>query len=145
MNSILVLCIGNICRSPMAEALLKKELPDMTVRSAGLGALIGNPADPFSVKIMAEEGIDISGHRAQQISSDLVADADLILVMDSGQKKHVESRYTQARGKVFRLCEPLKADVPDPYREGIDNFRASHQLIASGVSFWREQIMQLRR
>ena len=51
MKTILVLCIGNICRSPMAEALLLRALPGMTVRSAGLDAMIGEPADPTSIAL----------------------------------------------------------------------------------------------
>jgi protein-tyrosine phosphatase len=143
MKNILVICIGNICRSPMAEALLKEALPNRFVYSAGLGAMIGKPADPLSVQLMAEQGIDISAHRAQQISTPLVSQADLILVMDSEQKKYVETQYIGTRGKVFRLCESTKVDVPDPYREGIDSFRAAQRLIEDGVRFWAEQIVKM--
>jgi protein-tyrosine phosphatase len=143
MNAILVLCIGNICRSPMAEAMLKRELPGRTIRSAGLGALIGKPADPLSVQLMAEQGIDIGAHRAQQISATLVAQAELILVMDTKQKKYVETQYVGSRGKVFRLGEAAKVDIPDPYREGIDSFRAAHLLIDAGVKAWVEQILRM--
>jgi len=69
MNIILTLCIGNICRSPLAQGLLAQQLPGHTVWSAGLGALVGEPADPMSVQIAAEHGLDISAHRAQQVSS----------------------------------------------------------------------------
>jgi protein-tyrosine phosphatase len=143
MQNILVLCIGNICRSPMAEAMLRSTLPGKTIRSAGLGALIGKPADPLSVQLMAEQGIDITKHRAQQISSALVAQAELILVMDLDQKRHVETQYIGARGKVFRLCEGSKIDIPDPYREGIESFRVAFRLIQQGVDVWGEQIQRM--
>lgn len=124
----------------MAEAMLKQALPKSSVRSAGLGALIGKPADPLAVQLMSEQGIDINEHRAQQISTALVTEADLILVMDSEQKKYVETHYVGSRGKVFRLGEAARADVPDPYREGIDSFRNAHRLIHDGVQFWSQQI-----
>ena len=143
MQNILVICIGNICRSPMAEAMLKAALPGKTVRSAGLGALIGKPADPLAVQLMAEQGVNLTAHRAQQISPALVAQADLILVMDLEQKRHVEAQYMGVRGKVFRLDEPSKADIPDPYREGIESFRTAHRMIDEGVAFWAAQILRM--
>ena len=143
MDNILVLCIGNICRSPIAEGLLKQALPGKTIRSAGLSALIGHPADPFSVQLMAEQGIDISMHRAQTISARLVSEADLILVMDLEQKRFVENTYTGSRGKVFRLGEFSKVDIADPYRQSIESFRAVYGLIDDGVKAFVEQIMQM--
>jgi protein-tyrosine phosphatase len=140
MKNILVLCVGNICRSPMAEGILRQALPNRNVYSAGISALIGKPADPFSVQLMAEQGIDISQHRAQQISASLVSQAELILVMDQEQKKYVETQYVGARGKVFRLGEGGKFDVPDPYREGLDSFRAAYRLIDEGVKIWVDQL-----
>lgn len=143
MNNILVVCIGNICRSPMAEVLLQQALPGRVVRSAGLGALVGKGADPHSIALMAEQGIDLNGHVAQQISQSLVSDADVIFVMDTEQKQHIESQFRGARGKVFRLAEAAGVDIPDPYREGIDSFRNAYRLIAGGVQVWAGQIKQI--
>jgi protein-tyrosine phosphatase len=143
MQNILVICIGNICRSPMAEGLLKQALPGKSIRSAGLGALVGRPADPLSVQIMAEQGIDISEHRAQSISTRMVQEADLILTMDLEQKQRVETDYVGSRGKVFRLGEFAKLDIADPYRQGIDSFRAAHSLIRQGVQVFAGRIARL--
>lgn len=143
MQNILVICIGNICRSPMAEGLLKQALPGTSIRSAGLGALVGSPADPFSVQIMAEQGIDISAHRAQSISTRMVQEADLILTMDLEQKQRVEADYVGSRGKVFRLGEFDKLDIADPYRQGIGRFRAVHSLIQQGVEVFAARIARL--
>ena len=66
MQNILVLCIGNICRSPIAEALLRQQFPDKTISSAGLGALVGYPADPLSIEVSAEQGVDLSALQSPQ-------------------------------------------------------------------------------
>lgn len=127
----------------MAEGMLKHSLPNHSIRSAGLGALIGNPADPSSILLMNEAGIDITDHRAQQISSDLVMCAELILVMDTEQKKYIESKYMAARGKVFRLCEGVNKDVPDPYRESLESFRSVFHLVQEGAQFWADRISRM--
>jgi protein-tyrosine phosphatase len=143
MQNILVLCIGNICRSPMAEGLLRRALPGKTIRSAGIGALIGKPADPFAIQLMAEQGIDISAHRAQNISARLVNEAELILTMDLDQKKYVETHYVASKGKVFRLGEFRKVDIADPYRQGIEQFGIAYRLIEEGVQGFVDQISQM--
>lgn len=143
INTILVVCIGNICRSPMAEALLKRSLPDKAIASAGLRAMIGHPADHFSIQIMQEAGIDIAGHRAQQVSQQLISRADLILTMDREQRRQLEMHYPSSRGKVFRLGEFGQFDIADPYRQGLDRFRDAHRLIAAGVDDLVERLAQM--
>jgi len=133
INNILFICIGNICRSPMAEGLLKQRLPEKAVYSAGINALIGAPADRLSVQVMWENGIDISAHRARSLGAWMVSGADLILTMDQDQKRFIELRYPESRGKLFRIGEFGQYDVPDPFRQDLVAFRASHHLIVQGV------------
>ena len=102
IRHILVVCVGNICRSPMAEALLRRELrgqDEFTVESAGLGALVGHPASEYSVELMDEIGEDITGHRARQIHPDMVRDADLVLVMEAGHKRAITMRTQQPEAR----------------------------------------------
>lgn len=127
----------------MAEGLLRSALPDLNVYSSGLGALIGKPADSNSIELMSAIGVDIRGHRAQQISNVLATQADLILVMDSEQKLEVQRRHPSATGKVFRLGEPGKYDIPDPYRQPHEAFVEALQLIQRGVDDWVPRIRAL--
>lgn len=133
MNSILFICIGNICRSPMAEGLLKHAVPDIPVLSAGISALVDKPADPLAVQIMREQGVDIGAHRARSLSAWMVRDADVILTMDGWQTQFIKMNYPASQYKVFRLCEVDKCDVPDPYRQGRTAFRHACDLISRGV------------
>lgn len=135
---ILVVCTGNICRSPIAEALLAHALREQqfTVTSAGLGALIDHPADPIACELTLEVGIDISAHRARQISTEIVNNNDLILVMESGQRQALSARFPQARGKTYRWGEWGDFDVPDPYRLSRGAFEYAFELIERGLADW---------
>ena len=143
MNNLMVVCIGNICRSPLGEAMLAREFPGKRVWSAGLDALVGEPADPMSVELAAEQGLELSAHRAQQISSVMCQNADLILVMEQGHKAELEKRYATVRGKVFRLGEIGQFDIADPYRQGRAAFETAYAEIARGVAAWAPRIRQL--
>ncbi len=143
MNNILVLCEGNICRSPMAQGLLSAGLPRAQVRSAGLGALVGMPADDTAVRLMQYRGIDITPHRATQITRQMCLEADMVLVMDAEQRDRVAAMYPQSRGRVFKLGEYTKRDIPDPYRQAETAFRDALSLIDEGVAEWLKRIRKL--
>lgn len=134
IRNVLFVCIGNICRSPMAEALFAHALPDRVVCSAGLQALVGHGADQCAIELMQERGIDISEHRAQQLASWMVHESDLIVTMDRDQQRYIESTYHAARGKVRPLLEGAWSGVPDPYRQGRRAFRHSLELIEVGTA-----------
>lgn len=143
MKRILALCIGNICRSPLAQALLARELPGLTVWSAGLGALVGQPADPLSVLVAAEQGLDLRAHRAQQVSAWMCQQAELILVMEQAHKAALEQQFPLVRGKVFRLGQLGNFEIADPYRQPREAFDTACAAIAQGVSDWAPRIRQL--
>ena len=140
---MLTICIGNICRSPIAEALLRQQFPEKTIWSAGLGALIGAPADPLSVTVAGAEGLDLSAHRAQQLTGWMCQSADLILVMEQSHKNEIEQQYPLVRGKVFRLGEVGKFDIADPYRMPKEAFDSAFKSIARGVAEWTPRIRLL--
>ncbi len=144
-SRILTVCIGNICRSPMAEAELAHRLRQRgiqaVVESAGIAALVGKPADPTAQELMAARGIDISGHRARQLLPQLIRQFELILVMEEEQQRLVEEILPSARGRVHRIGRWGGFDVPDPYRRERAAFERALELIVRGVddlekAFW---------
>lgn len=127
----------------MAEAMLQDALGDdsnITVTSAGLGALAGFPASEHSVALMEERGLDISGHRARQLTPELIAEADLILVMETGHKRAIDGLDPKVRGKVHRLGEWHDIEIPDPYRKPRAAFEEALTLIEQGINEWAEKI-----
>jgi protein-tyrosine phosphatase len=143
MKSILVVCEGNICRSPMAEAILTAALPDVRVRSAGLNALVGNPADESAVRLMRLRGLDISSHRAAQINREMCVRSELVLVMSTQQRKQVEESYPTLSGRVFRIGEFEKMDVPDPFRQPLAAFETALKIMDQGLRSWLQRIRQI--
>lgn len=143
MKNILTVCIGNICRSPVAEALLKERLSGCNIWSAGLHAVVGHPAEATAGEIAAQHGLDLSAHRAQQIVGWMCSHADLVLVMEASQQQQLERLYPLARGKIHRLGEfgPNGAfDIADPYQQPRAAFEAAHTAIALGVDEWVRRI-----
>ena len=143
MKRILTLCIGNICRSPLAQALLVRELPGHTVWSAGLGALVGQAADSLSIQVAAAHGLDVTEHRAQQVTSWLCQQTELILVMEQAHKSQLEQLFPVVRGKVFTLGQFGQFDIADPYQEPIEAFEVAYAAIAQGVADWVPRIRKL--
>ena len=139
-DNILVVCVGNICRSPMAEALLKQRYPDKSIDSAGVGALVGHPADPAALEIMTKQQLDITNHVAKQIDEKLVLKADLIFTMSDSQTKWIEERWPFCRGKTFKLGHWTDNDIADPYRHEITAFETAYQDIVDGLEQWADKI-----
>ena len=104
-NKILVVCVGNICRSPTGERVLQNLLPNKEVASAGIAAeksrLIGKPADDTAILIAAENGVDVENHQSQQVTPQLCAQYDLILVMEKGHMEALTQISPEARGKTM--------------------------------------------
>ena len=139
-NNILVVCVGNICRSPIAEALLKQHYPSKHIDSAGLSAVVGSGADAKALAVMAEDGVDMSNHIAKQINEDLVKRADLILTMSISQTKWIEDQWPHCRGKTFRIGHWIDKDVADPYGHDESAFDTAKQDIISSLNQWFNKI-----
>ncbi|WP_201537909.1 low molecular weight protein-tyrosine-phosphatase [Psychrobacter immobilis] len=139
-DNILVVCVGNICRSPMAETLLKHRFPNKTIDSAGVGALVGHPADPAVLEIMSKQQMDIHNHVAKQVDEDLTKKADLIFTMSDGQTKWIEERWPFCRGKTFKLGHWIDKDIADPYKQDISAFETAYQDIVDSIEQWANKL-----
>lgn len=143
VNSILIVCEGNICRSPMAEALANDLFPRLRVSSAGLNALIGGKADPFAMSVITERGLCLERHVARQLSWSMVKAADMILVMSGDQKKRVEDTYRFATGRTYRVGHFQQIDVADPYQKGKAEFEEAFASIEAGLKRWSYALEEL--
>ena len=127
-NKLLIVCVGNICRSPTAEVLLKQRLQEkgkeIHVHSAGLGALVGKDIEP-------------NLHSAKQINTAMIGEADLVLAMEQAHLQHLNEIAPQARGKTFLLGKWLdNKEIPDPYRQQKPAFDHAFTLIDQSIAAW---------
>ncbi|MBL4249297.1 low molecular weight phosphotyrosine protein phosphatase [Vibrio fluvialis] len=144
-NNILVVCVGNICRSPSGERVLQTLLPSKHIASAGIGAeksrLVGKPADEIATQVAAEHGVDLSNHRAQQLTSALCGQYDLILVMEKGHLEVLTAIAPEARGKTMLFGQWIgQKDIPDPYRQSKEAFDYAYNLIEQAAQAWAKKL-----
>ena len=144
-DRILVVCVGNICRSPFGEAVLKKLLPQKRVSSAGLATQIsqlsGMPANKEAVRMAKDLGYCLQGHKAKQLTSDLCKDFDLILVMEKGHKAELEKIAPEATSKTMLFSHWYnKEDIPDPYRQSTEAFEHSLGLVLKSAEAWVKKL-----
>jgi protein-tyrosine-phosphatase len=130
IRNVLFVCTGNICRSPLAAALLvrglKEQGVEVTVTSAGTGAWDGAPASEGAYLVGLERGLDLSGHRARLLSRDVVEQADLILTMARHHRARVDE--LGGEGRVFVLGEYAgregdDVEVSDPFGGDLGVYR----------------------
>lgn len=119
--AILFVCTGNTCRSPMAEALLRDALGDQAkafrILSAGIDAAEGVPATAAAVEVMADYGLSLQEHRSTRLSSELIAQARVVLTMTEAHRQTVVRRFPEAEAKTFTLKQFVgrDGDVADPF------------------------------
>ncbi|MFJ5328900.1 arsenate reductase/protein-tyrosine-phosphatase family protein [Pectobacterium versatile] len=140
-DSILVVCVGNICRSPTGERLLKQALPEKKIASAGLGALVGKPADATATEVANQHNLSLEGHQAQQLTSTLCRQFDLILVME---KEHIDGVcriVPEVRGKTMlfgRWSE--QQEIADPYRKSREAFEFVYLQLEQSAQKWAQAL-----
>ena len=136
-DSILVVCIGNICRSPTGERLLKQALPDKKIASAGISALVGKPADASATNVANGHQLSLEGHISQQLTKELCREYSLILVMEKTHIDAVCRLAPEVRGKTMLFAHWLgQQEVPDPYRKSTEAFEFVYRLLAESAQKW---------
>ena len=120
--SVLVVCTGNICRSPAGERMIARLCPGLRVGSAGLGALVGEPADPTTSEAAVQHfGLDLTGHVARQFTPEMGLAHDLLLVMDAGHRAAIRDTWPQLSGRVMLFDRWTDATgIDDPFRRSPD-------------------------
>ncbi|WP_226571001.1 low molecular weight protein-tyrosine-phosphatase Wzb [Mangrovibacter yixingensis] len=140
-NKILVVCVGNICRSPTAERLLKAYQPELNVDSAGLGALVGKHADATAAKVARQHNLSLDGHSARQVSGKMCRNYDLILTME---RRHIAALCEMApemRGKVMLFGHwDSEREIPDPWRKSQEAFEAVYELLDLSARKWADAL-----
>ncbi|AGO54438.1 MULTISPECIES: arsenate reductase/protein-tyrosine-phosphatase family protein [Serratia] len=140
-DSILVVCVGNICRSPTAERLLKQHLPEKEIASAGISALVGNPADKSAIAIAEKHHLSLEQHEARQLTKEMCREYSLILVMEKGHIDAVCRLAPEVRGKTMLFAHWLgQKEVPDPYRKSAEAFEFVYRLLDDAAQKWAEAL-----
>jgi protein-tyrosine phosphatase len=143
-RALLVVCTGNLCRSPMAAALFAARAQaagiPLRVASAGIAAFAGQSAPAPVVALMAKRGLDLSRHRARQLTGTLAAKHDLILVMDRRQQRFIDSHWSELKDRVYRLGAWRDADVVDPYGLSEKSYLDCLAVIDACVGDWGSRL-----
>ncbi len=145
---ILVICTGNMCRSPMAEALMRHRLAarglEAGVLSRGLAAPAGRAPHPFALRTAEHFGVPIDpGKRAAQVNQVDLRLASVVLVMDKGHRHQVQQRYPAAGGKTFLLGHWRdQLEIPDPLHEPEEVFLAQWPVMAAACEDWIDHLLR---
>ncbi|MGN7789967.1 arsenate reductase/protein-tyrosine-phosphatase family protein [Enterobacter sp. 22452] len=142
-DSILVVCTGNICRSPIGERLLRQRVPGKRITSAGIFGLEGSPADVGAREVAWRHGISLEGHRARRLTPQLMRESDLILVMEPAHLRFISSMAPEIRGKSLLFGQWLEPqDIPDPYRKSHEAFDYVFGLLGKASQEWAHRLSQ---
>lgn len=148
-KKILMVCLGNICRSPLAEGIMRAKVSskNIEVDSAGTGNWhVGNPPDRRSIEIGQKHNIDISGLRGRQFSHQDFIDFDQIYVMDQNNLEDVLAlaKTSNEKQKVSMILDAVfsgeRVDVPDPYHGNLDNFEQVYQMLEAACEILAKRL-----
>ena len=137
VSSVLVVCVGNVCRSPVGERLLVQACPNLRTGSAGIDALVGQCATKASADVAAQNGVSLAGHVARQFTAELAAQFDLILVMEKTHMNATESLAPGSASKTMLFGEWIgQSDIADPYKLNHDFYLTVFDKIKKASDGW---------
>jgi protein-tyrosine-phosphatase len=152
MARILVICTANICRSPVAAALLRdrlrrRGLSDWTVGSAGTWAMDTRPASRYSVSVAGRHGLDITDHRSTMVNENHLREADLALTMEDGHAEALRAEFATQAHKVYMLSEMIGRtfNVPDPYGGPVEEYQRMYDGLVELIDAGLERIISLAK
>lgn len=135
IHNVLVLCHGNICRSPLAAALVARRFPNLTVYSAGFHSTAGRPSPEFVLAAAGCLGVDLAGHSSRRVDAEKIGEADLVLIMDLRNRELLKQAYPGALSKTVLLGMLLprpQLEIRDPYDDPA-SMNATASLMKSAV------------
>ncbi|MGF1708386.1 low molecular weight protein-tyrosine-phosphatase [Enterovibrio baiacu] len=145
-NKIVVVCIGNICRSPYGEAVLQRMLPEKHISSAGImvdrSGLSEKPANDTAIKIAGERSIDLTHHKAKQLTKDICLTSDLLLVMEPKHIGLLTDICPEAHGKTMLLSQWVDNinSIDDPHKKSEEMFRHVYDIVDQSCAKWAEKL-----
>jgi protein-tyrosine phosphatase len=141
-NTILIVCVGNICRSPSAERILQKLMPIKEVNSAGIATLLAHNIEPNAAKLLAANNYNSESHCAKQVTSQMINDADLVLVMERKHQRLLMQSYPSASGKIMLLGKwSDNQEIHDPYRKSLTVFEYTFTQIEKNCQAWTQKLL----
>lgn len=141
-DKILIVCIGNICRSPSAERILQKLTPNKEITSAGIGALVDHPIEKNAAELLDIHNYPSENHQARQVSNSIINNANLILVMEKKHQQVLMQKYPSASGKVMLLGQwNNEEEIPDPYRKSKEAFEHAFIQIEKNCQAWAQKLI----
>lgn len=141
MPSILVVCVGNICRSPVAEGLLRRDVPSVKLSSAGLHAVVGHGTQTEMAALAKGIDLDLSAHRARQFTPVIGKEHDLILVMERAHRDDISriAPHLTARTMLFDHWSGAKG-IADPYQNGQAAYEQAFAEILDASKTWATRL-----
>lgn len=136
LENILIVCVGNICRSPMAEAIIKNKLKEKKVKSAGINAVVGHDIDSKAKVALRKNGVSFETYEAKKLNADLLQWSHLVLVMEKKQVQKIVNRFPESNGKVFLIGKWIGREIPDPYKQRQLEFDYVYELLEKSIDGW---------